>query len=208
MDDDGVSPTLRPLASVRAADLPAAGGKGANLGELLAAGLPVPDGFAVTTAAYRAHALAAGIDPDRATADPAGARTAIEAASLDPEFRHELAAAVEKLGPTPVAVRSSATAEDLPGAAFAGQQDTFLNVEGPDAVADAVRKCWASLWTDRAVEYRKRQEIAPADVAIAVVVQRMVDAEAAGVLFTANPLTGRRAELVVDAARGLGEAVV
>lgn len=208
MDDDGVSPTLRPLASVRAADLPAAGGKGANLGELLAAGLPVPDGFVVTTAAYRAHALAAGIDPDRATADPAGARTAIEAASLDPEFRHELAAAVEKLGPTPVAVRSSATAEDLPGAAFAGQQDTFLNVEGPGAVADAVRKCWASLWTDRAVEYRKRQEIAPADVAIAVVVQRMVDAEAAGVLFTANPLTGRRAELVVDAARGLGEAVV
>jgi pyruvate,water dikinase len=208
MDDDGVSPTLRPLASVRAADLPVAGGKGANLGELMAAGLPVPDGFVVTTAAYRAHALAAGIDPDGATADPAGARSAIEAASLDSEFRHELTAAVEKLGGTRVAVRSSATAEDLPGAAFAGQQDTFLNVEGPGAVADAVRKCWASLWTDRAVEYRTRQEIPPADVAIGVVVQRMVDAEAAGVLFTANPLTGRRSELVVDAARGLGEAVV
>lgn len=208
MDDDGGSPTLAPLTSLRAADLPVAGGKGANLGELVAAGLPVPDGFVVTTAAYRAHAAAAGIDPERAAADPAGARIALEAAPLDPDLRHAVAAAVEHLGAARVAVRSSATAEDLPGAAFAGQQDTFLNVEGPEAVAEAIRTCWASLWTDRAVAYRKRQGIQPADVAIAVVVQRMVDAEAAGVLFTANPLTGRRSELVVDAALGLGEAVV
>jgi pyruvate,water dikinase len=208
MDDDGGSAKLRPLASLRAADLPVAGGKGANLGELVAAGLPVPDGFVVTTAAYRAHAAAAGLDPEWAASDPSGARSVLEAAPLDPDLRRDVATAVEHLRATRVAVRSSATAEDLPGAAFAGQQDTFLNVEGPEAILDAIRRCWASLWTDRAVEYRKRQGIEPADVAIAVVVQRMVEAEAAGVLFTANPLTGRRSELVVDAARGLGEAVV
>ncbi|MEA5456404.1 PEP/pyruvate-binding domain-containing protein [Sinomonas sp. JGH33] len=210
MDDGASSSLLKPLAALRAADLPAAGGKGANLGELIAAGLPVPPGFVVTTAAYRAHARAAALDPDRAAADPAAARATLEGAPLDPDLVQQIAAALAELGPagTRVAVRSSATAEDLPGAAFAGQQDTFLDVEGPDAVADAVRRCWASLWTDRAVQYRERQGIAPADVAIAVVVQRMADAAAAGVLFTANPLTGRHAELVVDAAPGLGEAVV
>jgi pyruvate,water dikinase len=107
-----------------------------------------------------------------------------------------------------VAVRSSATAEDLPGAAFAGQQDTYLNVVGEDALVDAVRRCWASLWTDRAVAYRDRLAIDHAGVRIAVVVQRMVEAESAGVLFTANPVTGHRGQLVVDASSGLGEAVV
>lgn len=213
MDDGGASSLLRPLASLRAADLPLAGGKGANLGELLGAGLPVPPGFVVTTAAYRAHAEAAGVDPGRAVIDPAGARAAITQAPLDPALSHAISAALAELraelaDEAGVAVRSSATAEDLPGAAFAGQQDTFLNVKGDASVADAVRRCWASLWSDRAVQYRERQGIAPADVAIAVVVQRMVDAESAGVVFTANPLTGRRAEIVVDAARGLGEAVV
>ncbi|MCH6471743.1 PEP/pyruvate-binding domain-containing protein [Sinomonas terrae] len=214
------SPLTLPLESLRAADLPRAGGKGANLGELLAAGLPVPPGFVVPTAVYRAHAEAPGVDPEQAAKDPAKARAAITQTPLDPALLDAIAAALAKLpaggagtggasteGPR-VAVRSSATAEDLPGAAFAGQQDTFLNVEGNEGVADAIRRCWASLWTDRAVQYRERQGIAPSDVAIAVVVQRMVDAEAAGVLFTANPLTGRRSELVVDAARGLGEAVV
>ena len=108
----------------------------------------------------------------------------------------------------PVAVRSSATAEDLPFASFAGQQDTYLNVMGAVALLDAVRKCWASLWTDRAVAYRASRGIDPATVALAVVVQRMVDAEAAGVMFTANPVTGRRQEAVIDASPGLGEAVV
>jgi pyruvate,water dikinase len=107
-----------------------------------------------------------------------------------------------------VAVRSSATAEDLPFASFAGQQDTYLNVVGIDAVLEAVRNCWASLWTDRAVAYRAVLGIAPSEVALAVVIQRMVDAAAAGVMFTANPLTGRRGEAVIDAAPGLGEAVV
>ena len=105
-------------------------------------------------------------------------------------------------------MRSSATAEDLPGASFAGQQDTYLNVAGIDDVLDAVQRCWASLWTDRAVAYRAAQGIDGAGVALAVVVQRMVDAATAGVLFTADPVTGRRRQAVLDAAPGLGEAVV
>lgn len=210
MDDGAVSPLVLPLASVGARDLPLVGGKAANLGELMTAGLPVPAGFVVTTAAYRAHAAAAGLDPTAAAADPARARDLLGRTPLAPAARHEIAAALTDLGPdgTRVAVRSSATAEDLPGAAFAGQQDTFLDVAGADHVLDAVRRCWASLWTDRAVDYRTRQGIDPREVAIAVVVQRMVPAQAAGVLFTANPLTGRRDELVVDAAPGLGDALV
>ena len=112
------------------------------------------------------------------------------------------------LGRPPVAVRSSATAEDLADASFAGQQDTYLNVRGDDALLDAVRRCWASLWTERAVAYRAEQGIDARTVAMAVVVQKMVEADAAGVLFTANPANGRRQETVVAAAWGLGEAVV
>ncbi|GAA2202958.1 PEP/pyruvate-binding domain-containing protein [Sinomonas flava] len=210
MDDGAAPPLVLPLASVRAADVSVAGGKGANLGELIDAGLPVPPGFVVTTGAYRAHAARAGLEPHAAASHPASARQILTSVPLDAATAHAVTAALTELGPegTPVAVRSSATAEDLPGAAFAGQQDTFLNVSGTDAVLDAVRRCWASLWTDRAADYRQRQGIDPAEVAIAVVVQRMVDPEAAGVLFTADPLSGRRDELVVDAAPGLGEAVV
>src|SRR5690348_8074456 len=108
----------------------------------------------------------------------------------------------------PLAVRSSATAEDLPGASFAGQQDTILNVTGEEALLDAVRRCWASLWNERAVAYRAANGIDDATVALAVVVQRMVDAAAAGVLFTANPITGTRHRAAVDAVRGLADALV
>ena len=107
-----------------------------------------------------------------------------------------------------MAVRSSATAEDLPQASFAGQQDTYLNVVGVESVLDAVQRCWASLWTDRAVSYRATNGIDPHSVRLAVAVQRMVDASVAGVLFTANPVTGRRRQAVIDASPGLGEAVV
>ena len=107
-----------------------------------------------------------------------------------------------------MAVRSSATAEDLPEAAFAGQQETFLGVVGPDALLVAVRRCWASLWSDRAIVYRARLGLDPEAVKLAVVVQRLVAAEAAGVLFTANPISGARDETIVDASVGLGEAVV
>ncbi|MDT7581082.1 MAG: rifampicin phosphotransferase, partial [Pseudonocardiales bacterium] len=191
------------LAALRAGDLPRAGGKAANLGELISAGLPVPGGFCVTTDAYAR--VTAGLD----TTDPTRAREQLRAVSIPDDLAAAVTDAYRRLGPdVPVAVRSSATAEDLPTASFAGQQDTYLNVVGAEALLDAVRRCWASLWTDRAVAYRREAGVDPTGVRLAVVVQRMVDARAAGVLFTADPLTGRRHRSVVDASPGLGEAVV
>lgn len=194
--------------------LAVAGGKAANLGELVDAGLPVPPGFCVTTAAYEQVAAAAELDgvldayPDGAVL-AAKARAAIRAAPVPAVVCDAVVRAYRELGEdVPVAVRSSATAEDLPTASFAGQQDTYLNVVGSDAVLDAVRRCWASLWTDRAVSYRSTNGIDHRTVRLAVVVQRMVDAQVAGVLFTADPVTGRRSHSVVDASPGLGEAVV
>ncbi|MDA3644701.1 phosphoenolpyruvate synthase [Saccharopolyspora indica] len=192
-----------PLRGVGRGDLVSAGGKGANLGELVKAGFAVPDGFVITTGAYAE--VAAGLAaPD----DAAALRAEFDAAEVPDELRGKIVSAYAELGSGPVAVRSSATAEDLPGAAFAGQQDTYLNVVGEAALLDAVRRCWGSLWTDRAIAYREKRGISPGEVRIAVVVQRMVDAEFAGVLFTANPVTGDRRQLVVDASSGLGEAVV
>ena len=125
------------------------------------------------------------------------------------ELRRDIVASYRRLGDhIPVAVRSSATAEDLAYASFAGQQDSYLNVVGDDAVVEAVRRCWASLWTERAISYRNANAIDHRDVALAVVVQRLVDATVAGVMFTANPVTGTRHETVIDASPGLGEAVV
>ncbi|HZG89866.1 MAG TPA: PEP/pyruvate-binding domain-containing protein [Pseudonocardia sp.] len=186
------------------------GGKAANLAELRAAGFAVPAGFCVPTDAYRAVARAARLDGvlDRAQG-PGAARTALLAAAVPPDVEAAVVAAYAELGDrVPVAVRSSATAEDLPTASFAGQQDTFLNVVGPDAVLDAVRRCWASLWTDRATAYRATNGIDGRTVALAVVVQRMVEARVAGVLFTADPVAGTRTRTVIDASPGLGEAVV
>ena len=154
------------LTDVGLESLPLVGGKGAQLGLAMRAGLPVPDGFCVTTDAYRG--------------------------GMDASLEAEISAAYESMGSPPVAVRSSATAEDLPDASFAGQQDTYLGVAGVENVLDAVHRCWASLWTDRAVVYRSAQGVDGAGVALAVVVQRMVDAAVAGVLFTADPVTGRR----------------
>ena len=112
------------------------------------------------------------------------------------------------LGATAVAVRSSATAEDLPTASFAGQQDTFLNVQSEPALLDAVKKCWASLWTARAIVYRQKQGIDPNAVSLAVVVQALVLAESSGILFTANPTNGERDHILINATWGLGEAIV
>lgn len=214
------------LSEINASMLPRVGGKAANLGELLSAGLPAPEGFCLTTEAYRQATVPLGLeDVHRALHATAAddlvtlarlaglARDLISAAELPAEIAGEVQAAYAGLGGAdpayvPVAVRSSATAEDLPFASFAGQQDTYLNVVGQDALLAAVRNCWASLWTDRAVAYRASRGIDPSTVALAVVVQRMVDAASAGVMFTANPLTGRRREAVIDASPGLGEAVV
>jgi len=208
----GSQPLVLPLPQLGRDDLGVAGGKGANLGELVRAGLPVPGGFVVTTAAYDRFVAHSGLDQTIAralqTGDGATIRAAFTAAPIPPEVEAEVLVAYERLGHGPVAVRSSATAEDLPDAAFAGQQDTLLNVVGVAALLDAVRACWASLWTDRAVAYRARLGLEQATVKLAVVVQRLVDAQAAGVLFTANPVSGARDEVVIDASLGLGEAVV
>jgi pyruvate,water dikinase len=197
------------LASLTSADVAAVAGKAANLGELIRAGFVVPNVFCVTTEAYRLAVRGTAVE-DGTETDAAAARDAVLAAPLPPSVADVVREAYAALAGDdgPVAVRSSATAEDLPGASFAGQQDTYLNVAGVDAVLDAVHRCWASLWTDRAVAYRAAQGIDGSGVALAVVVQRMVDAASAGVLFTADPVTGRRRQAVLDAARGLGDAVV
>ena len=196
----------------------AVGGKGANLGRLRAAGLPVPDGFCVTTDAYRQvvgsvlddllEGLAVTQRPDELARLAAEARQRVVSAPVPSELEAELVSGYARLGSGPVAVRSSATAEDLASASFAGQQDTYLNVVGKAALVDAVRRCWASLWTDRAVSYRNTAGVDHTGVALSVVVQEMVQAAAAGVMFTANPVTGTRHQTVIDASPGLGEAVV
>src|SRR4051794_9975621 len=222
MHSAGPSPTVPPVLALAdgRADVAAAGGKGASLARLARAGLPVPDGFHVTTAAYRsflqAHGLQEGIlaqlEHDDAQASAAIARL-FAAHPLPPEAAAAIRTAYARLGGPggsgpPVAVRSSATTEDLPGLSAAGQQDTFLGIVGAENVLAAVRRCWASLWTGRAIAYRRRHGIGPDRTATAVVVQLMVPADAAGVLFTADPLTGARGQLVVNAVWGLGESLV
>ncbi|HEY7623959.1 MAG TPA: PEP/pyruvate-binding domain-containing protein [Candidatus Limnocylindria bacterium] len=193
---------VRPLDELTAADVAVAGGKGANLGELRRAGFPVPDGFVLTTAAYDAavrHLDLSGEDT---------ARDRIARAEVPREIAAAAREAYRALGSPAAAVRSSATAEDLADASFAGQQDTILGVVGEDALVDAVRRCWASLWNERAVAYRRTHAVSSDGLSLAVVVQRMVDATTAGVLFTADPVTGRRRRAAVEAVRGLGEQLV
>ncbi len=219
-----MSAFVLPIESA-AATLSSVGGKGANLAELIRAGFPVPGGFLITTDAYRAFvaanriaeqvlALAQAVTPDdplalEQTSDEI--RALFARGQVPPEIAAEVAAAYAGLShgaPPAVAVRSSATAEDLPGLSFAGQQDTYLNIVGADALLDATRRCWASLWTARAIGYRARNGIPSDEVALAVVVQALIPSEVSGVLFTANPLSGRRDEIVIDASFGLGEAIV
>ena len=202
---------VRPLATIGAGALLTVGGKAANLGELIGAGLLVPDGFVVTTAAYVrvAGGLAAGLVGLAGLELAARARATLLASAVPEDLATAIREAYQGFGhDVAVAVRSSATAEDLPYASFAGQQDTYLHIIGADRVIDAVRRCWASLWTDRAVAYRTANAIDHGQVMLAVVVQRMVEANVAGVLFTANPVTGRRNQAVIDASPGLGESVV
>ena len=216
------------LFSSSEATLAQAGGKGANLAALARAGFPVPPGFIVSTIAYNdfvatnglkaqilAHAAALVIE-DPAALEHAShsihelfrqATMPVATAQAIDQAYAELSRTVGK-STSAVAVRSSATAEDLPGLSFAGQQDTYLNIIGSAEVLGAVKRCWASLWTARALGYRARNHIRPDEVALAVVVQAMIASETSGILFTANPLTGNRAEMVIDASFGLGEAIV
>jgi phosphohistidine swiveling domain-containing protein len=207
------------LVDVDSTMINAVGGKALNLGLMSSVKLPVPAGFCVTTDAYRRvvqqrlddlmDKLAGGTDPAGVAAAAEEARQRVLAVATPAELRTAISDHYNALGEDEaVAVRSSATAEDLATASFAGQQDTYLNVVGSAALLDAVRHCWASLWTDRAVSYRNANGIDHRSVALAVVVQRMIDAAVAGVLFTANSVTGNRNETVIDASPGLGEAVV
>jgi len=212
-----------PLADPRAVP-ETAGGKGASLAKLSGAGLPVPDGFHITTDAYWQFVTANNLQPailaDLEKADVAVPSTLDDASKvigkrfaagqMPGEIRDAITKAYAGLsgGDEVVAVRSSATAEDLPGLSFAGQQETYLNIRGTERLLAAVKRCWASLWTARAISYRMRHAIDPHTVSLAVVVQRLVPAEVSGILFTAHPVSGRRDEAVISAAWGLGEAVV
>lgn len=212
------------------ASLATVGGKGLNLIRLTREGYPVPRGFVVTTAAYGTHVAAHGLAPVIARAveglDPAYAaalerasatiRAAFAAGPIPDDVREAILAEGVRSGvlatsgepEVPLAVRSSATAEDLPDLSFAGQQETYLNVLGAGRLVRAVVDCWSSLWTARAIGYRLRNDIGQDGVSLAVVVQELVPALVSGVMFTADPLTGIRSHVAVDAVPGLGEALV
>jgi len=209
------------FAQIDRDSLPMVGGKGANLGELSRAGFPVPDGFCVTTQGYRAFVapaeaeigrLLAGLDPaDLPALRLAGESVRARLGQLD--LREDLVAEVRSAWAgagteQAYAVRSSATAEDLPGASFAGQQDTYLNVVGIDALLGRIKACLISLYTDRAILYRIQNGFAHEQVALSVVVQHMVSPELSGILFTADPISESRHILSIDASFGLGEALV
>jgi pyruvate,water dikinase len=204
-------------------DVPLAGGKGANLGEMVRAGLPVPPGFVITAPAYRllidSGGLGSRIDELLASLDRAACE-ALQAAEprLRELFVHvpipavlerAILAGYRRLGDNvPVAVRSSATAEDLAGASFAGQQDTILNVIGEEELLAAARKCWSSLFTSQAIFYRAQRGFADSQVSMAVVVQKMVDSEKSGVSFTVDPVLRNHYQMVIEAVWGLGEGIV
>jgi pyruvate,water dikinase len=179
------------------------GGKALNIAAMVKAGFPVPPAFCVTTVAYQRQVM----EMRSEKGESLGARFLSTPILADVE--RDIRAAYRGLGEdVRVAVRSSATAEDSLNASFAGQHDSFLGVHGEQALFEAVRKCWASLWTDRAIHYRSTQKIPHASVALAVVVQQMIPADVAGVMFTLNPVTGSTEELTITASYGLGEAVV
>ena len=212
----------------RPEDAPVLGGKNTSLGAMLAAGMPVPPGFAVSADCYRKaladggidgelDALVAAVDPhEPASVAAAGARARALIGSLDMPaglarpIRAAYAELCSRCGEAdlPVAVRSSATCEDQPDASFAGEHDTYLWVRGGDAVAAGVLRCWASLFTDRGIAYRLERGYGRATVAMSVGVQQMVRPRAAGVTFTLNPLNGDRSQIAIDASWGFGEAVV
>lgn len=218
--------TISWFADIGLADRPSVGGKGGSLGELTRAGIDVPPGFVVCTDAFERFIEV--LDAQQPLRAPVQALDANDLASVDTvtrEIRNRLVRAAMPADvedevrsayaelcadrpDTPVAVRSSATTEDAEDASFAGLQDTYLWVIGVDAVLETVRSCWASLYSVESVCYRRKHDFPEKDVAMAVVVQRMVDARTAGVMFTRSPTTGDRSVIAIEAAWGLGSAVV
>jgi len=211
-------------------DVPIVGGKCANLGEMLRAGIPVPPGFAVTAYAYTRFIEETKIaekiydildetikdpkDPKQYEEASKKIRALIESTPIPEYLKKEIVENYKKLCKKTkskevfVAVRSSATAEDLPGASFAGQQETFLNVRGEEELLNSVRKCWSSLFTPRAIFYRTQKGFRHEKVLISVAVQKMVNSKAAGVMFTLHPVTGDTSKIVIESVWGLGEAIV
>lgn len=216
------SPTLCLPLDAPGATLALTGGKGLNLAKLAQAGFPVPGGFIVTTVGYDAFVQSAGLagwmagevaaidttDLNALATLSDCIRARFQESAVPVALAETIRETYASLGKPKVAVRSSATAEDLPDFSFAGQQDTFLNVLGDEPLLKAVVECWSSLWTARAIGYRARNGIDQSAVSLAVVVQAMVQSDTSGVLFTANPLSGRRTETAIDAIYGLGEALV
>ncbi len=214
------------ISEIDKEDIPLVGGKGANLGELAKIGMPVPPAFIVTAQAYfyflEKTRLSTKIrdylsfldsnDPDSLNQVSANIRKSILSSAIPPEISQKIMESYSRLGsflrPSLVAVRSSATAEDLPTASFAGQQETFLNVKGEASVVDKVRRCWASLWLPRAIFYRKEQKFDHFKVGIAVPVQKMIQSEESGVIFTINPVNNEKNTIIIEAVYGLGETIV
>ena len=190
------------------------GPKATSLCTLRRLGVKVPSCFFLTTAAFRAYLDANGLRPqitmrrDKTPEAPEEIRRIIAQAPLTGPLREQIATAYNQLEAPIVAVRSSATAEDLPGHSFAGQYETILGVKSLEECLDAIRKCWASLWTQRAFEYRRRNGIDHQQVEMAVIVQQQIEPQAAGVAFSADPVTGSRSRIVIESCRGLGEALV
>ncbi|MCP1662935.1 MAG: phosphoenolpyruvate synthase [Methanocalculus sp. MSAO_Arc1] len=216
------APNILWLEEIRKGDLPSVGGKGASLGEMASIGLPVPQAFVVTAQAFRRFLVETGleeslysilegldVDENNALESAAGkAKDLIMSVPIPDYMVDEIRSAYDRIGhKTVVAVRSSATAEDLPDASFAGQQETFLNIIGGDDVIEAVQMCWASLYGARAIYYRSKQGFDDRSVNIAVVVQELIFSEKAGVLFTSHPVTGEPLS-IIEGSWGLGEAVV
>lgn len=209
-------------------DIPMVGGKGANLGELTQKGLEVPPGFCVTAEAYKYFVEKSNLSGViREKIEKLDVEDSAELQKVSKEIRDlivkqpipqdladEIKTAYDQFNNNigvqdgEVAVRSSATAEDLPEASFAGQQDTYLHIRGTEELLNHVRKCWASLWTARAIYYREKQKFDHFEVALSVVVQKMVNSEKSGVMFTANPVTSDTNQIMINASWGLGEAVV
>ncbi|OEF97103.1 PEP/pyruvate-binding domain-containing protein [Desulfuribacillus alkaliarsenatis] len=213
---------VKQLKDVTKRDFLLVGGKAANLGEMLQADLPVPGGFVVLTNAYKrfveANKLEAEINRliEVAKTDDFQAtnvasekvKEAFEKGEIPADVQAEVEAIYSNIGNPEVAIRSSATAEDLPGISFAGQYNTYLNVRGKEQVYLYLKKCWASLWNTRAVSYRIKQNIGNDGLAHGVAVQKLISADRSGILFTANPVNGRRDQILINSSWGLGEAVV
>ena len=216
-------PDILWLEEIRKEDIPSVGGKGASLGEMASIGLPVPPAFVVTSQAFRRFLIQTGleeplftvlkgvnVDDNEALESAAQkAKELVNKANMPDDLKSEISTAYEKLRRTGeiVAARSSATAEDLPDASFAGQQETVLNIKGIENLLNAIQTCWASLYGARAIYYRTKQGFEHHTVNIAIVVQQLIPSEKAGVMFTSHPVTGEPLT-IIEGSWGLGEAVV